>query len=102
VAVSNDDIMTVEFYGTDPNWTITVDDPIYLETEPTDFTPIFEVDPKLPSGTELEYQPARDGATVSIHRTVTDSNGDALITEDYVARYLPEGPVYRVSTDMAP
>lgn len=100
-SVSPDDIVTVEIYGTNPGWTVTVDDPVYLDTVPTDFTPIYEVDPQLAAGTELEYQPARDGVTVSIHRTVSDGLGTVLIDEDFVAAYQPEGPVYRISSDLA-
>jgi hypothetical protein len=38
---------------------------------------------------------------MSFHRTVYATDGTVLLDEDYVSYYQPQGPVYRVSPDMA-
>ena len=76
-------------------------DPIYSDIVAADPTPIEEIDATLPAGTMDLWQPARDGVTMIVHRTVYAADGTLLIDEDFVSYYQPQGPVYRVSTDMA-
>jgi hypothetical protein len=78
-----------------------ISDPYYGEIVPADQTPVEEVDDSLPTGTMDLWQPARDGVTMSFHRTVYGADGSLLIDEDFVSYYQPQGPVYRVSPDMA-
>ena len=99
VSVSDDDVVTVQLVGTDPGWSVQISDPQYGAIVPSDEAPVEEVDPALPAATELLYQPARDGVTMTVHRTVFDADGNVLIDEDYVSTYQPQGAIYRVSAD---
>jgi vancomycin resistance protein YoaR len=93
--------LEVTIYGQPPGYDVVIMDPIYSDIVAADPTPIEEIDATLPTGTTDLWQPARDGVTMIVHRTVYAADGTLLIDEDFVSYYQPQGPVYRVSTDMA-
>jgi hypothetical protein len=68
---------------------------------PSDGIAIEEVDYSAEGDVYELWQPARDGVTIYIHRTVWAADGTLLIDEDYVSTYLSQGPVYRVGDDAA-
>ena len=76
-------------------------DPIYDAIVPTDGTAIEEIDYSAGPGVYELWQPARDGVTMYVHRTVWAADGTLMIDEDYVSTYWPQGPVYRVSAESA-
>jgi vancomycin resistance protein YoaR len=92
--------LKVSLFGTKTGFAVEISDAIYGAIVPADQTPVQEVDDSLPAGTSDLWQPARDGVTMSFHRTVWASDGTLLIDEDFVSNYQPQGPVYRVSADM--
>ncbi|HQY29677.1 MAG TPA: VanW family protein [Thermomicrobiales bacterium] len=96
VEVSKDDNMTVTLTGTETGWDVEISDPLYSDIIPADQTPTYEMDNQLAPNQELLYQPARDGVTIDVHRTVYAADGSVLIDEDLVSSYQPEGPIYRV------
>jgi vancomycin resistance protein YoaR len=93
--------LKVSLFGTATGFDIVISDPNYGAIVPADQAPVEEVDDSLPSGTMDLWQPARDGVTMSFHRTVYAADGTLLIDEDFVSYYQPQGPVYRVSPDKA-
>lgn len=93
--------LKISLFGTSTGFDVVISDPYYGEIVPADQTPVEEVDDSLPTGTMDLWQPARDGVTMSFHRTVYGADGTLLIDEDFVSYYQPQGPVYRVSPDMA-
>jgi vancomycin resistance protein YoaR len=101
VTATSDAELKVSIFGTATGLDVVVSDPVYQSIVPADQTPIEEVDSALPSGTSELWQPARDGATMVVHRTVYAADGSILLDEDFLSTYQPQGPVYRVSSDMA-
>lgn len=93
--------LTVALYGSAPGYDVEIWDPSYGDIIAAGESPIEEIDLALPPGSIELWQPARDGVTMTIHRTVHAADGSLLLDEDFVSYYQPQGPVYRVSTDMA-
>ena len=93
--------LKVSLFGTSPGFDVAVADPIYGEIIAADQTPLEEVDDSLPAGTVELWQPARDGVTMIVNRTVYAADGSIVSDEQFVSEYQPQGPVYRVSADMA-
>jgi vancomycin resistance protein YoaR len=100
-AVTNGTELEVTLLGTDAGYSVDVSEPIYDAIVPTDGVAIEEIDYSAEPGVYELWQPARDGVTMYIHRTVRAADGTLLIDEDYVSTYWPQGPVYRVSADSA-
>ena len=92
--------LKVALFGKATGFNVVLSDPLYQDIVPADHTPIEEVDDNLPAGTSDAYQPARDGVTMVVHRTVYAADGTILSDEDFVSTYQPQGPIYRVSADM--
>ena len=92
--------LKVTLFGKATGFNVVLSDPLYRDIVLADQTPIEEVDDNLPTGTSDAYQPARDGVTMVVHRTVYAADGTILSDEDFVSTYQPQGPIYRVSADM--
>ena len=93
--------LKVSLFGTPTGYDVVISNPIYDAIVPADSTPIEEIDDTLESGTVVLWQPARDGVTMIVHRTVYAADGSIISDEDFISMYQPQGPIYRVSTDMA-
>jgi vancomycin resistance protein YoaR len=93
--------LKVSLFGTNPGYSVVISDPVYQDVFPADNTPIEEIDETLNEGTVELWQPARDGVTMVVYRTVYAADGTVLIDESFVSTYRQQGPVYRVSPDMA-
>ncbi len=80
--------LTVQLFGTNPNWQIQVKDPIITNVIKTDQTPRQETSDKLPAGRQVQVEHAQDGFTSTIERTVLDKDGNTLdhwvIKNDYL------------------
>ncbi|MDQ2681961.1 MAG: VanW family protein [Chloroflexota bacterium] len=93
--------LKVTLYGTNPGYQVIITDPVYQNVVPSDGVPVEEIDESLEDGTSLLVEPTRDGVTMVVYRTVYAADGTLLIDESFVSTYQPQGPVYRVSEDMA-
>ena len=100
-AVVNGTELEVTISGTETGYAVELSDPVYDAIVPTDGTTVEEIDYSAEPGTYELWQPARDGVTMYVHRSVWAADGRLLIDEDYVSTYWPQGPVYRVSADSA-
>ncbi|MCC6313364.1 MAG: VanW family protein [Thermomicrobiales bacterium] len=67
--------------GTDPGWTIRVDDPEITNMVTADPKMYYMDSPELPAGQERVVEVATDGFDVAISRTVTDRSGK--VVDDY-------------------
>lgn len=92
--------LKVSLFGTNPGYSVFISDPTYLDIVSADEIPIEEVDTSLPEGSSELWQPARDGVTMVVYRTVYAADGSILLDESFVSTYQPQGPVYRISPDM--
>lgn len=101
VTATSSSELKVSLFGTNPGFSVVISDPLYQDVVPSDQTAIEEVDETLEDGMVELWQPARDGVTMVVYRTVYASDGTLLIDESFVSSYQPQGPVYRVSPDMA-
>jgi vancomycin resistance protein YoaR len=88
-AVADGEWLTVEVWGTNQGWQIHVDDPSITNVVKADPTPRRQVNTQLQPGEEVVVEHAYDGFTSSIHRVVTDSNGQVVDDTTFVSYYLP-------------
>jgi vancomycin resistance protein YoaR len=88
--------VTFRFYGTPANRRVTMEGPL-VENESRPAPPLYQDDPSLPKGVSKQVEWAKDGADVTVKRTVTQ--GDAIIHQDiFVSRYRPWRALYLVGT----
>jgi len=86
--------VTFAFYGTSPNRTVILSDPIESNRVPHG-PDVIQVDPSLKPGEKRQIDWAKDGLDVTIYRTVKE--GDTIIHEDTIfSRYRPWQNVYQV------
>jgi vancomycin resistance protein YoaR len=88
--------VTFRFYGTKPNRTVEMTEP--LEENPVPHGPdIYQEEPTLPKGTTKQVDWAKDGLDVTVKRIVKE--GDTVIHQDtFFSRYKPWQAVYLVGT----
>ncbi|MCS7259472.1 MAG: VanW family protein [Anaerolineae bacterium] len=88
--------LTFRFYGTRTQRQVAVEGPLVEEvTSPG--APEYRQDPSLPKGTVKQVEWPREGAKVTVRRTVTQ-NGIVLHQDELVSRYRPWHAVYLVGT----
>lgn len=74
--------------GTDPGWTVEIDDPIITDIVPADPKPVEEIEPSFPPEKRVQVEVAQDGFTSVINRRVL--KGNQVIDETSVSsRYVP-------------
>ena len=83
--------LKVTLFGKATGFNVVLSDPLYRDIVLADQTPIEEVDDNLPTGTSDAYQPARDGVTMVVHRTVYAADGTILSDEDFVSTLSTAG-----------
>lgn len=91
--------VVVKILGTNPKWTIEVDQPVITDvTQPNPGTS-YEDSPELPAGQELQVESAAPGFTASIHRFVT-LNGETISDDTFTGTYAPsENTILRGTGD---
>jgi len=88
--------VTFNFYGTSPNRTVLVSDPIEAN-HIAHGEPVYEADPNLKPGEIKQVDWAKDGVDVTVYRTVTED--DSVIHQDTIfSRYHPWRAVYKVGS----
>lgn len=88
-ASANGENVTVELWGPNLGWNVQVDGPNITDVVTADQTDYEEFDPTLEPGQRIRVEVARDGFTASIHRTVTDGNGQQVDDHTFVSTYVP-------------
>jgi vancomycin resistance protein YoaR len=74
--------------GTDPGWTVDVNDPVITNVVTSDPTKMIYTDsPELPKGQQLQVEYAKDGFDASIKRTVRDKDGNIVSTYTLESSY---------------
>lgn len=86
--------VTFNFYGTSPNRTVIVSDPVEANHIPHG-PAIYQEDPTLKPGEIQQVDWAKDGLDVTVYRTVLE--GDTVIHQDTIfSRYRPWQAIYKV------
>lgn len=86
--------VTFNFYGTSPNRTVIVSDPVEANHIPHG-PAIYQEDPTLEPGEIQQVDWAKDGLDVTVYRTVLE--GDTVIHQDTIfSRYRPWQAIYKV------
>jgi vancomycin resistance protein YoaR len=81
--------VTVRILGTDPGWTVDIEQPeISSEIEPDQETRYTD-SPELPDGQQLQVEFAQRGFTAEITRTVSAEDGEVLDVTTLVSSYAP-------------
>jgi vancomycin resistance protein YoaR len=80
--------VVVKILGTNPRWTIEVDEPVITDVQEPDTTMNYEDSPELPKGEERQVESAAQGFTASIVRTVS-LNGETLSEDTFSGTYAP-------------
>ncbi len=93
--VASADGTTVRFalWGTDPGWTVNVDDPVVSNVVKADTTMQYEQSDQLPSGTTVLVEHAEDGFDVMVHRQVLDKDGKVIDDLSMKSHYVPSANV---------
>ncbi len=92
VASSDGTWVRFELRGTDPGWTVNVDDPVVTNVVKADTTMQIEKSDQLPAGTSVLVEHAEDGFDVVVHRQVVK---DGKVVDDLTMKshYLPSANV---------
>ncbi len=85
---ANGENVIVKILGTNPKWTIQVDQPVITNVVQPDPGTNYQDSPELPAGQELQVETAAPGFTASIHRLVT-FNGATLQDDVFTGTYAP-------------
>ncbi|MCX8068338.1 MAG: VanW family protein [Anaerolineae bacterium] len=89
------------FYSTDDGRRVILQGPTVTDiTEPG--PPIYQLDPKLPPGTVMEWQTAQKGLTATVERWVYDAAGNLLYHDRFVSKYAPRRAAYRYGPGYEP
>ncbi len=91
-ASANGTLVRFELWGTNPGWTINVDDPVVTNVVKADTAMQYEQSDQLAAGTTVLVEHAEDGFDVSIHRQVLK---DGKVIDDLVlnSHYRPSANV---------
>ncbi len=88
--------LTFRFYGTPINRQVAVEGPL-IENVTSPGAPEYQQDPKLPKGTVKQVEWQKEGAKVTVRRTVTQ-DGVVIHQDEFVSHYRPWRAVYLVGT----
>lgn len=75
-------------YGTDPNWSVIVEEPLIKDEVKANPTPVREPDESLEPGEEIVLEAAHDGFRVVLKRIVT-RNDEIINEQTFVSTYKP-------------
>lgn len=88
-AVADGEWITVEVWGTSQGWTVKADDPIIENVVKADQTMVRQPSSDVPAGQSVVVEHAQDGFTATLHRTVTNANGEVIDDLWLTSYYLP-------------
>ncbi|MGA7672204.1 MAG: peptidoglycan binding domain-containing protein [Nitrolancea sp.] len=86
---------TVRFalWGTDPGWTVNVDDPVVSNVVKADTAMQYEQSDQLAAGTTVLVEHAEDGFDVNVHRQVLNKDGKVIDDLSLKSHYVPSANV---------
>lgn len=96
---SRNGTVRVELHGSDPGYTVAIEEPVVEVIEEAPARLDIVVDDALPPDTVLPLQPAMDGLEVTVVRRVFDADGDVVSTDTFVSSYRAYPAIRRVSPD---
>ncbi|MCA9996674.1 MAG: VanW family protein [Anaerolineales bacterium] len=86
--------LTMKMYSTSLGRVVEKTEPVFENVVPAPEEDVWEFNEDLPAGTVNQIDWATEGATVTVHRTVTNAEGVLLIDEDFVSQYIPWANAY--------
>ncbi|HYJ13129.1 MAG TPA: VanW family protein [Thermomicrobiales bacterium] len=93
--VLDGETVTAHLYGRPNGWTVEVGDAQVSDPiEPGE--PVYRLNDELRSGQRQMVKTAQDGFDVSIHRTVTDADGEVVSDGDFVSTYRAQPEIWEV------
>lgn len=98
VASADGEWVHFELRGTNPNWTVEVDDPVVTNVVKADTTMKYEESSQLPAGQSVFVESAQDGFDVMVHRRVRDAAGQLIDDLQLRSSYVPSSNVTLVGT----
>ena len=93
--VIDGDTVAAHFYGKNPGWQVELFPARISEPRPAG-DPVERTNTTLAPGERRQVQQSQPGYTVSIRRTVTDSDGNLLADGDFVSDYQPQPEAWEV------
>jgi vancomycin resistance protein YoaR len=97
VATANGSALRFELWGTNPGWTVDVDDPAISNRVKANTEMQYEESDQLPKGQTVFVEHAEDGFDVGIHRRVS-KDGQVLDDVNLRSHYVPSNNVTLVGT----
>ena len=88
-AVADGEWITIEVWGTNQGWQVSVDGPELTNVVKADPTPIRRFDASIPAGSTVAVEHAQDGFTANIHREVVASDGTVVDDRVFTSYYQP-------------
>jgi vancomycin resistance protein YoaR len=87
--IADGSVLTARILGTDPGWTVSVDQPVITEVRSPDQSTRYTDSPELPEGQQLQVEYAQEGFTSEITRVVTDKDGKVIDSYYLLSTYAP-------------
>ena len=94
-------VLTFEFYGTKPNWTVEAEEPQYTNRQAPP-PPLYVEDPGLPAGRVVQFDWSVEGMDASVKRVVKDAGGAVLIDQTLKSKYRPWQAKFRYGPGFTP
>ena len=94
-------ILSFQFYGTKPGWTVETTKPVYSKRVPPP-PPLYIEDPELPPGRVVQFDWTQAGLDASVKRRVIAADGTVLIDETLKSHYKPWQAKYRFGPGFKP
>ena len=85
---ADEDKVYFRLYGTNPNWSVIVEEPVIKDEVKANPTPVREPDESLEPGEEIVLEAAHDGFRVVLKRTVM-RNDQVINEQTFVSTYKP-------------
>ncbi|NOX62083.1 MAG: hypothetical protein GXP42_09090 [Chloroflexi bacterium] len=94
-------ILTFQFYGTKPDWTVETEAPVYSNRVAPP-PPLYIEDPELPAGKVVQFDWAVEGLNAVAKRRVIAADGTVLVNDVLKSRYRPWQAKYRFGPGFQP
>ena len=85
---ADEDKVYFRLYGTNPNWSVIVEEPVIKDEVKANPTPVREPDESLNPGEEIVLETAQDGFRVVLNRIVMRNN-EVINEQTFVSTYKP-------------
>lgn len=89
VVIADGVTVTARIVGTDPGWTVEVEQPIISNIVKPPSGTTYTDSPELPKGEQLQVEYAQDGFSSEVVRVVTAEDGEVISSGSLVSTYAP-------------